>query len=99
MLADAAPDLGQHLGEFGKAAGFARFTNALPVGMIAILQPAGGIAADGLDVSLGIGGIKDVFIGGRNRERRKALYFFAANGTSLRTEVAKTAAMTKTANC
>jgi hypothetical protein len=57
VLVDAAADVRQNFRHSGKPARLARFAHALPIGVIAILQAPGGVAADRLDVSVRLGGV------------------------------------------
>ena len=50
MLGDAAADARQHVGEPRQTPRLANLAHLLPVGMIAVLQPAGGVAPDGLQM-------------------------------------------------
>src|SRR3984957_13656314 len=93
MLAGAATDGRQRFGEAREAAGFACFAHPLPFGMIAILQPPGSIAPDGLDVSHRVGRIEHVVIGRWHGQRGEALCFRGTDRFAARSEIAKTAAM------
>jgi hypothetical protein len=68
MLADAAMDARQHVGKPGQAPRLAHLAHLLPFRMVPVLQPAGGIAADRLQVRTRILGVEHVGIGGRHSQ-------------------------------
>ena len=71
-LRDRPLDVGQGLGESGQAARLQRLAHLGPSRVIAILQPAGRVGADSLQVRGGIRGIAHVDIGGRHGQRLQA---------------------------
>ena len=92
MLAGAAPNMRKHLRKAREPARLARLADLLPVAMIAILQPPGGVPPDRLDVSGRIGGKKHVCVGGRHGERSKAFYLAGAERRPGGGHITKTAA-------
>src|ERR1044072_8547779 len=68
MLAHHAADARHRLDQALQALCLAPLAHLLPVGVITILQPPGGIAPDRLDVRTGIGGVPHRLIGRRHRE-------------------------------
>jgi len=93
MLADAALNAWQRIREPGEPARFAQFAHALPLRMITVLQAAGRITADRLDVGAWIGGVQDVPVGRRDSERGKASFVGGAQGFAIRSEIAEAAAV------
>ena len=71
MLGDAAADARQHVREPREAARLADLAHLLPVRMIAVLQPAGGIAPDGLQMRGRILRVQHVGVGRRHGEARQ----------------------------
>ena len=74
MLGDAAADARQHVGEPRQAPRLANLAHLFPIGMIAVLQPAGGIAPDGLQVRGRVLRVEHVGVGGRHGETRQPLH-------------------------
>ena len=66
MLADAAVNARQYLGEPRKAPRLAHFADLFPLVMIAVLQPAGGIAPDCLQMRPAVFGVEHVLVGRRD---------------------------------
>ena len=69
VLRDVAANFRKRRDQPRQPVGLAVFADLFPVGMIAILQPPRGIAADRLQMRVGIGRIADIGIGRGHRHR------------------------------
>ena len=67
MHGDVAPDLRKRRDEPGQAMRLALLAHLFPIGVIAVLQPAGGVDADRLQMRIGVGRIAHLAIGRRHR--------------------------------
>jgi hypothetical protein len=93
VLTDAAPDGRQSLGQPGEPARLAELAHPLPLGVVAILQPTGGVAPDCLNVCPWVFSVEHTFVSRRHRQRRESLRLHAAHRFAIRRGIAKAAAM------
>ena len=67
MRGDVAANLRQRADQLGETVGLAMLAHLLPIGMVAVLQPAGSIDADCLQVRIRVGRVAHVAVGRRHR--------------------------------